>query len=104
MNMEQVQRMQAMPSARENNPVQNQEMSSGEAQSTFKTMLNEAVEDVNDKQLESKEMTEKMARGGDVDLHDVMISSQQASIALQTTIEVRDQIVGAYEEMMRMQV
>lgn len=104
MNMEQVQRMQAMPATGENNGLQNQQPSSGEAQSSFKSILNDAIEGVNDKQVQSEEMTEKMARGGDVDLHEVMITSQQASIALQTTVEVRDQIVSAYEEMMRMQV
>ena len=103
MNMEQVQRMQSMP-------VQNQEsgqlngVSSNETQQSFKNMLSEAVENVNEKQIASKDATEKMARGENIDLHDVMITGQEANLALQTTVEVRDQIVNAYEEIMRMQV
>ncbi|MBU9714558.1 flagellar hook-basal body complex protein FliE [Evansella tamaricis] len=79
-------------------------ISSHEAQTSFKQMLNEAITNVNQKQLDSQKMTEKLVRGEDIDLHDVMITAQKASITLQTTVEVRNKVVEAYQEVMRMQV
>lgn len=49
-------------------------------------------------------MTEKLARGENVDLHQVMIASQKANITLQATIEIRNKVIEAYQEIMRMQV
>ncbi|WP_096435413.1 flagellar hook-basal body complex protein FliE [Alteribacter populi] len=75
-----------------------------EAQQSFATWLNDAIKDVNNKQVESTIATERMARGEDIDLHDVMITSQKASVALQTTVEVRNKAMESYKEIMRMQV
>lgn len=77
---------------------------SGEAQQTFKTWLNDAIKEVNEAQSASAKVTEKVARGEDIDLHDVMITAQKASISLQTTVEVRNKAIEAYQEIMRMQV
>nr|WP_236634757.1 flagellar hook-basal body complex protein FliE [Alteribacter lacisalsi] len=71
---------------------------------TFANWLNGAIEEVNQKQIDSQDMTAKLVRGEDVDLHNVMITSQKASIALQTTVEVRNKVIEAYQETMRMQV
>ena len=49
-------------------------------------------------------MTEKLINGGDIELHDVMIASQKASITLNTTLEIRNKVVEAYQEIMRMPV
>ncbi|MES2934461.1 MAG: flagellar hook-basal body complex protein FliE, partial [Pseudomonadota bacterium] len=39
-----------------------------------------------------------------VNLSDVMISMQKASISFQATVQVRNKLVSAYQEMMNMQV
>lgn len=39
-----------------------------------------------------------------VSLSDVMIASQKASIAFQATVQVRNKVVSAYQEIMNMQV
>lgn len=75
-----------------------------EAQKSFSSVLKQSIENLNKTQLQSDAMTEKMARGENVDLHQVMIASQKASITLQATMEVRNKVVEAYQEMMRMQV
>lgn len=71
---------------------------------SFSKFLSNAINEVNHAQIQSDEMTEKLARGEAVDLHNVMIASQKASITLQTTIEIRNKVVEAYQEVMRMQV
>ncbi|MEW8971303.1 flagellar hook-basal body complex protein FliE [Mesobacillus jeotgali] len=75
-----------------------------EAQKSFSSVLKQSIENLNKTQLQSDAMTEKLARGENVDLHQVMIASQKASITLQATMEVRNKVVEAYQEMMRMQV
>lgn len=75
-----------------------------EAQKSFASVLKQSIENLNQTQLQSDKMTEKLALGQNVDLHQVMIASQKASITLQATMEVRNKVVEAYQEMMRMQV
>lgn len=75
-----------------------------EAQQSFGTFLKEAIQDVNHKQLESDKMTQKLILGGDIELHDVMIASQKASVALNATMEVRNKVIEAYQEIIRMPV
>ncbi|MFS0574231.1 flagellar hook-basal body complex protein FliE [Sporosarcina sp. 179-K 3D1 HS] len=75
-----------------------------EAQQSFGNFLKAAMNDVNKKQIESDKMTQKLVLGGDVELHDVMIAAQKASIALNATMEVRNKVVEAYQEIIRMPV
>jgi flagellar hook-basal body complex protein FliE len=75
-----------------------------EAQQSFGTYLKDAIKDVNNKQHESDLMTQKLVFGGDVELHDVMIASQKASIALNATMEIRNKVIEAYQEIIRMPV
>ncbi len=75
-----------------------------EAQQSFKTALSQAIKDVNELQQVSAEKTELLAKGEIENLHDVMITGQKASITLQATVEVRNKVIEAYQEIMRMQV
>ncbi|MED3646676.1 flagellar hook-basal body complex protein FliE [Halalkalibacterium halodurans] len=75
-----------------------------EAQETFKQALSQAINNVNDLQKVSAEKTELLAKGKIKDLHDVMITGQKASITLSATVEIRNKVIEAYQEIMRMQV
>lgn len=75
-----------------------------EAQQSFGTYLKDAMQEVNHKQIESDVMTQKLIMGEDVDLHNVMITAQKATIALNATMEVRNKVVEAYQEIIRMPV
>ncbi|WP_153123684.1 flagellar hook-basal body complex protein FliE [Peribacillus tepidiphilus] len=75
-----------------------------EAQQKFSSVLKESIEKINEAQNQSDQMTEKLIRGENVDLHNVMIASQKASITLQTSLEIRNKVIEAYQEIMRMQV
>lgn len=75
-----------------------------EAQKKFSSVLKDSIDKVNAAQLQSDAMTEKLARGENVDLHQVMIASQKGSITLQATMEIRNKVIEAYQEVMRMQV
>ncbi|MCM3742828.1 flagellar hook-basal body complex protein FliE [Sporosarcina luteola] len=75
-----------------------------ESQKSFGMFLKNAIQDVNIKQIESDKMTQKLVLGEDVDLHNVMITAQKASIALSATMEVRNKAIEAYQEIIRMPV
>ncbi|RAK23366.1 flagellar hook-basal body complex protein FliE [Anoxybacillus vitaminiphilus] len=75
-----------------------------EAHQAFSQFLKEAINKVNTEQVKSDIMTEKLVKGENIDLHQVMIASQKASISLQLALEVRNKVIEAYQEVMRMQV
>jgi len=75
-----------------------------EAQQNFASVLKESLNKVNEAQGTSDKLTTKLVNGEDVELHSVMLASQKASITMQATLEVRNKVVEAYQEMMRMSI
>lgn len=93
--------IQSTISATQKRPQENTKV---EGQKSFKEILFDALNHVNKLQEESASATVKLAKGEIENLHDVMIAGQKASIALSATIEVRNKVIEAYQEIMRMQV
>jgi flagellar hook-basal body complex protein FliE len=62
------------------------------------------VTEVNSALNNSAELQQRLAAGEKVDIHDVMIGAEKAGIGLQLTTQVRNRIIEAYQEIMRMQV
>lgn len=85
-------------------PSENMKIKPAEVQESFSNMLKSAINEVNNAQVKSDILTEKLANGENVQLHDVMIASQKASIMLETTLQVRNKVVEAYQSIMRMQI
>lgn len=73
-------------------------------ENTFSQLFKQSLESLNKAQIKSDQLTNALATGKDVELHDVMITAQKASILLDAAIEVRNKAVEAYQEIMRMQV
>jgi flagellar hook-basal body complex protein FliE len=74
------------------------------SKTSFADSLKQAINQVNQSQIESDKMTEALAAGKNVELHDVMITAQKASVSMTLAVEVRNKAIEAYQEMMRMQV
>ncbi|MDL2284142.1 flagellar hook-basal body complex protein FliE [Oxalobacter sp. OttesenSCG-928-P03] len=73
--------------------------------SDFASALRATLDNVNELQVKSEQLGEQFVLGNDdVQLSDVMISMQKASIALQTTVQARNRLVSAYQEIMGMQI
>ncbi len=71
----------------------------------FMGMLKRQVDNVNELQQTSKAMTEAFELGTrDLSLSEVMVASNKASLAFRMTLEVRNKVVEAYKEIMRMPV
>ena len=75
-----------------------------EAHKKFSSALSNAIDELNKSQIESDTATNKFIKGEITDIHEVMIASQKASITRQAAIEVRNKVIDAYKEIMRMQV
>ena len=71
---------------------------------SFGQFFASAVGQTNALQLKSDEMVKQLATGQPVELHDVMIAMEKAGLAFQLTTQVRNKMVEAYQEVMRMQI
>ncbi len=47
---------------------------------------------------------ETFSAGGDISVHDVMISAEKSSLAMQMAIQLRNQMLNAYNEFKNMQI
>ena len=70
---------------------------------SFSQVLNNAIGKVNNLQVDSEELTQKMIHEPEsVDIHTVMIAAQKAEIALNFTKSVRDEAIRSYRELMNL--
>lgn len=70
----------------------------------FSDFLKESIEKVNLLEKEAKQYDLKIAAGQLENIHEAMIATQKADIALQLTMQIRNKILDAYREIMRMQI
>ncbi len=70
----------------------------------FKKILEDAIDKVNNTVTDAQKLSNDFATGKTSDIHSVIIAAEKADIVLQLTTEVRNKIVEAYREIMRMQI
>ncbi|WP_132768514.1 flagellar hook-basal body complex protein FliE [Tepidibacillus fermentans] len=70
----------------------------------FSEILKNALNQVETDIKTSNDLVKKVSTGDIQDLHQVMIATEKANLGLQLTVQVRNKIVEAYQEIMRMQV
>ena len=74
----------------------------GEA--SFGQVMEAAFQEVNRRQLEGGRMAEDLAIGKGPELHQVMVALEKADISFRLATQVRNKLLSAYQEIMRMQV
>ncbi|MDP9108843.1 MAG: flagellar hook-basal body complex protein FliE [Pseudomonadota bacterium] len=85
------------------NPVA--ETSSATPKVGFADALKASLDGVNASQKSAETLGTRFALGDDkVSLSDVMIASQKANIGFQATVQVRNKLVSAYQDIMNMQI
>jgi flagellar hook-basal body complex protein FliE len=78
---------------------------SGEgAGKSFGQFLTEALAEVNGSQQNANDIMSRFAEGQPIDIHQVMIAMEEASTSLALTVQVRNKIVEAYQQIMQTQV
>jgi flagellar hook-basal body complex protein FliE len=71
----------------------------------FGEIMSQAINKVNDVQQASSAMATAYEKGdAGVDITDVMIASQKASVSFQAMVQVRNKLVDAYRDVMNMPV
>jgi flagellar hook-basal body complex protein FliE len=71
----------------------------------FSQVLKSSLDSVASMQNSAEKLQQKFTMGDDsVNLSDVMISMQKASLSFQATMQVRNKLVTAYTDVMNMQV
>ncbi|SHG92460.1 flagellar hook-basal body complex protein FliE [Tepidibacter thalassicus] len=71
---------------------------------SFKDFLKENIYLVSDMEKKANDMNLKFMIGEVDNIHDVMIASQKADIAIQAFIQIKNKIMDAYKEIMRIQI
>jgi flagellar hook-basal body complex protein FliE len=70
----------------------------------FSDVLKNAVEAVNSMQHEAGRLEDAVAKGENVNIHQAVIAGEKAGLSFRLLMQVRNKMIDAYQEVMRMQV
>ena len=72
--------------------------------SSFGSMLQDSLNEVNDLQVKADRSVEDLVSGRSKNIHETMINISKADIAFRMTMQIRNKVIDAYQEVMRMNV
>jgi flagellar hook-basal body complex protein FliE len=85
--------------------IRSPQINAGEESKTgFGEILKDAIYTVNELQKQSDQQIQNYMAGETQDLHTTVIAMQKADLSFQMMMQVRNKIVQAYQEIMRMQM
>ena len=70
----------------------------------FKDLLGKYINDVNTMQSSADKSVRDLATGNMNNLHQVIVAINEADLSFQLMMQVRNRLVDAYKEVMRMQI
>ncbi len=70
----------------------------------FGDALANAIQEVNQQQGKADQMAVQLSLGKDVEVHDAVLAMEESQISFQYALQVRNKLIEAYQEVMRMQV
>ena len=71
---------------------------------TFSSVLKSAIDGTNEKLVASDEATSAFVRGDDVNIDEVMVKNQEASLCLQFLTQTRDKLLEGYDTLSKLQL
>ena len=77
--------------------------SSSETEGGFGATLRDAISQVNNLSDASDQKVADLIKGGQGDVHNIIIAVEKADIAFQLMMQVRNKIVNAYQEVSKLQ-
>lgn len=75
-----------------------------QGKASFKDTLNGFMKEVNSMQVKADQSIEKMAAGEITDVHQVMSTVEEANVAFNMMMEIRNKVMDAYQEVMRIRL
>jgi flagellar hook-basal body complex protein FliE len=70
---------------------------------SFDSLLSESMKGVNDLQMESDKLIQRLATGDVDDISEVVLASSRAEVAFRMLMEVRNKLLEAYQQISRLQ-
>ncbi|PZE22457.1 flagellar hook-basal body complex protein FliE [Paenibacillus xerothermodurans] len=70
----------------------------------FGSFLTDAMNKLSAQQQNVDMLNDKFAMGEISDVHQLMIAAEKASLGLELTVQVRNKVIDAYQDVMRMQL
>lgn len=70
----------------------------------FSNVLKENLDKLNDKQIEADSITNDFINGEDVEIHEMILATEEAKMSLQLAIQVRNKVVEAVKELSNIQL
>lgn len=74
------------------------------AAGSFQSALASAISEVEQSQQNSQSSISKFLSGEDEEIHKVALATQQAELSFDLFLQVRNKVISAYQEVMRMQM
>jgi flagellar hook-basal body complex protein FliE len=71
---------------------------------SFSEVLKKAIEDVSGLEKEADTAIQALAAGKSDNIHEAMIALQKADLSFKAMMEIRDKLINAYKEIMRLSV
>lgn len=73
-------------------------------ESSFKDVIKDEINRLNNIQIKADEMTDKFISGEIDDLHGVMIATEEARLSLELAVQIRNKCIEAYKEINNIQL
>jgi flagellar hook-basal body complex protein FliE len=86
------------------NFMQNEKPKVEKTSTSFSEVLKDSISKVSELEKEANVQTEKLVAGESQDIHNTMIAVEKADLSFQMMMQIRNKIISAYEEIMRIQV
>lgn len=91
-------------SSAETNRTENEAGTQEKGAVTFGDFLKSAVNDANQTQLDADAAARELIAGRNKDIHGTMLALEKADISLRLLTQVRNKVIDAYREVMKMQI
>jgi flagellar hook-basal body complex protein FliE len=89
----------------QNNVVNNEQLvNKKESKTNFSDVIGDAINKVNESQVNANNKIEGLIKGENVSMHEVMLSVQESQMSMQLMLEVRNKLFDAYQEVSRVQL
>lgn len=75
-----------------------------ETKANFGEILQKQLSKVNELQMTADAKNQELITGEAEDLHSVLLATEEARLALEMTVQVRNKLVESYQEITRMQL
>ena len=82
----------------------NESEAAGSISIPFSDYFKKALDETNNLLVSAQNLSDDFAAGRTDNIHQVFLAAEKADIALQITMQIRNKIMDAYSEIMRMQI